>query len=449
MMSTDDFSVTEHVELTHKAGCNLNDPSLVKTLCEQATDAKGWIEAQIGQGFNLKNNTQGYWYTGGGAGFFAALKQKIYEHPNIELMESYTVFKLLSDNGCQGALAVSSGETFAIQANATVLATGGYAGIYTRHDNPGNPVGAGISLALEAGSIVRDMEFVQFYPLGLAEPSLPTFMAFRPFPREAKVINIRAESVTEKYLDTDDLNEAIGTHRDKFSQAIEAEEQHGPVKLDLTNVNWDHLDHWFSLQFLTRYNFPWQTQPAIISPIAHHTMGGIAVDEFGRTSVKNLYAVGEVASGLHGANRLGSNSLTECLVFGKCVGVHAAEQKSPTVNEINFSKNFTSEKRPGSENLEKLQQACWKHLGLSRHASGLKTMRSVLESLEVQKNSRLESAHQIAVLVALFAEKRKESRGAHFRSDFPNLSDQQNHSLFVEKRDGNIVFVKSPESKSS
>jgi len=443
MMPTDEFSIADHIELTHKAGCDLNDPTLVNVLCENVMYSKTWIESHIGSGFNLKNNAQGYWFTGGGAGFFAALKQCISEQPNIELIESCNIIKLLTDAECQGALAMLSDETFIIQSTSTILATGGYAGIYSRHDNPGKPVGAGITLALNAGAVVRDMEFVQFYPLGLAEPNLPTFMAFRPFPSEAKVINSHGESITEKYLGTDDLNEAIGTHRDKFSQTIKAEQQHGPVKLDLTNVNWDHLDHWFSLQFLTRYDFPWQTDPATISPIAHHTMGGIAVNKYGQTSIKNLYAVGEVASGLHGANRLGSNSLTECLVFGKIAGHHAAKQISSVGDSINASGNLTSAKNQDLENLEKLQQACWQNLGLSRDASSLKTMQSILDIFGSKENFTLK-AQQIAQLVTLFAQQRKESRGAHQRTDFPDQDDQQQQSLFTIKQGSKIVFIDNP-----
>lgn len=444
MMSTNQFSVEDHIELTLKAGCFLNDRSLVTILCEQANAAKVWLENHISTGFNPKHNGQGYWFTQGGAGFFEALKRRVCELPNIELLESCHIVELATDDVCHGAWAISSNEIFFVQANATVLATGGYAGIYSRHDNPGNPVGSGISLALNAGAVMRDMEFVQFYPLGLAEPTLPTFMAFRPFPPEATVVNAQGESIPEKHLDTDDLNEAIGNHRDRFSQAIEAEQQHGPVKLDLTHVNWDQIERWFSLQFLTRYDFPWQTKAATISPIAHHTMGGIAVDEHGQTSVPNLYAVGEVASGLHGANRLGSNSLTECLVFGQRVGVHAARQNR-LENPVDLPTKYASEFDRSTHNeLEKVQQLCWQHLGLTRNETGIQTAQSSLSELDPQSNSKLKIAHQVTQLVTQFAQRRTESRGAHQRKDFPETDAQQQQSQFAKLKDGKLTFLSDP-----
>lgn len=444
MMSTDQFSVEDHIELTLKAGGFLNDRTLVNILCEQANEAKTWLESHIGTGFNPKHNGQGYWFTQGGAGFFEALRQHVCDQSNIELLESCHIFELATDDVCHGAWAMSSNEIFFIQANATVLATGGYAGIYARHDNPGNPVGSGIALALNAGAAVRDMEFVQFYPLGLAEPTLPTFMAFRPFPPEAKVVNVQGESIPKKYLDTEDLNEAIGNHRDRFSQAIEVEQQYGPVKLDLTNVDWNHIERWFSLQFLTRYDFPWQTQAATISPIAHHTMGGIAVDEYGHTSVPNLYAVGEVASGLHGANRLGSNSLTECLVFGKRVGIHAVQQNhSEKIFDLSANQGSVLDDNTDT-NFKKIQWLCWQYLGLTRNETGIQTAQSSLSELDPPSNIKLKTSCQVAQLVAEFAQRRTESRGAHQREDFPDEDAQQQQSQFAKLKDGKLFFVPDP-----
>lgn len=449
MMSGERFSREDHVRLTLEAGRYLNDETLVGILCQEANDARVWLEKKLNLPFNRKHNGQGYWFTQGGSGFFEQLTALVNKTSNIRLIEAMMIVDLIVENKtCRGAWGMtSSTEPLALQAASTVLATGGYAGIYARHDNPGHPVGTGISLALTAGAAVRDLEFVQFYPLGLSEPSLPTFMAFRPFPPQARVVDEAGASLTEKFLDTDDLNEAVGRHRDTFSQAIAAERDKGPVFLDLTQADWAHMDRWFSLQFLTRYDFPWQTQPAQIAPIAHHTMGGIAIDEYGQTTISGLFAVGEVASGLHGANRLGSNSLTECLVFGRRTGRQAAKIAKTSGMETQVKPRLPtifSSLSNDEQLLKNLQQTCWHQLGLTRNAKGLKNASMQLEALENRSKSfKIAGAKRVAQTVAAFAHKRQESRGAHYRTDFPEENPAWQHSLFARWTPSGIVFVEA------
>lgn len=449
MMSTPQFPVEDHIRMTLEAGRHLNDPALVRILCEEANDARRWLERKLGMAFNLKDNGQGYWFTRGGAGFFEQLTKQMRVAPNIQLIEQVTVVRLLMQDGiCVGALGVSvDGGSVQFDARATILATGGYAGLYARHDNPGTPVGEGIFLALAAGVQVRDLEFVQFYPLGIAEPTLPTFMAFRPFPPQAKVINSSGESLTEKHLDTDDLNEAVGTHRDALSLAIEAEAHSGPVRLDLTRVDWSQKKRWFSLQFLERYDFPWQEQPARVYPIAHHSMGGILVDEHGASTVPHLYAVGEAASGLHGANRLGSNSLTACLVFGRRAGIHAAQaRRSHESSGSPIEKFFVAP--PDATKFEALQQLCWDHLGMRRNGEGLQAALAALDQLKEFSAPcfKMKCALQIAQTVAAFALKRRESRGAHCRTDWPQEAPDQQRSAFATLTANGLLFVNGSDS---
>lgn len=436
MMATDRFSVSEHIHATQRAGRFLNDPDLVQVLCEQANEARRWLEDQLNTAFNPKHNGQGYWFTGGGAGFFQRLRALVQRTASIQVCDWLRVVKLVTCQGrCVGAWGMTpDGKQHPLPAQAVVLASGGYAGIFSRNDNPGDPAGEGIALALAAGASVRDMEFVQFYPLGLAEPALPTLMAFRPFPPQARVVDQAGRSLSETYLGSDDLNEALGTHRDRFSLAIASELERGPVFLDLTRVNWDELERWFSLQFLSRYDFPWRTHPARIAPIAHHTMGGIAIDTWGRTTVPGLYAVGEVASGVHGANRLGSNSLSECLVFGRRAGVHAAQCDAPPANADAFQRVVLSPADPQA--FAALQAMCWERLGLNRNADGLQAALAQLESL-----ADGQAGPRIAQVLARFALARSESRGAHFRSDCPDEDPQQATSLFARYADGKLAFV--------
>lgn len=441
MMSTPRFPIEDHVRMTLEAGRHLNDPALVRALCEEANDARLWLERKLAVAFNPKDNGQGYWFTRGGAGFFEQLTKQMRATPNIQLIEQTTVVQLLMQDGvCVGALGVSAdGEPIEFNSHATILATGGYAGLYARHDNPGTPVGEGIFIALAAGARVRDLEFVQFYPLGIAEPDLPTFMAFRPFPPRASVINSSGESLTEKHLGTDDLNEAVGTHRDALSLAIEAEARNGPVCLDLTRVDWSQKKRWFSLQFLERYDFPWQEQPARIYPIAHHSMGGIVVNEHGASTVPHLYVVGEAASGLHGANRLGSNSLTACLVFGRRAGSHAAKAEKSRKSSPSLTGELSATP-PDARQFEALQQLCWSHLGLRRNGEGIKAALEQLVALS-DPSFKVSCALQIARAVAAFALKRTESRGAHHRTDWPQEALDQQRSAFATLTDAGLAFV--------
>ncbi len=447
MMATETFSVQDHVALTLKAGRGLNDPALVHALAEDANDARRWFEAQVGREFNPKHNGQGYWFTGGGAGFFEALSERVRRAPHVALLENATVTCLLVEDGvCVGAEGVRGGAPFRVRAGATVLAAGGYAGIYARHDNPGDPCGEGLALALAAGVTVRDLEFVQFYPLGLAEPDLPTFMAFRPFPPAARVVNAAGESLTEKHLDTDDLNAAVGDHRDRFSQHIERERAGGPVYLDLRGADWSRLDRWFSLKFLARYDFPWATKPARIAPIAHHCMGGVAIDARGRTDVPGLYAAGEAAAGLHGANRLGSNSLSACLVFGRRAGSEAARSAREVAGGSALSDavpDVITSVALDAASLDAIQRCCWEHLGLFRDRAGLLRARERLRAL-ASNGFKARCARTVAEAVAAFALRREESRGAHARSDFPEERVEWGQSLFARMAEGRFTFVDSP-----
>jgi aspartate oxidase len=420
LVATARFTQAEHRALTMEAGRHINDPALVEVLCRRAPECYAWLEATTGLRMNPRDSGRGYWCPGGGATLTAKLAEAVARTQRITVRELTARQLLVADDTCYGVLAVDrDGATHRLTAAATVLATGGYAGLFARHDNAGNPIGAGVVMAARAGARVRDLEFVQFYPVAVAEPDLPTFMLFRPFPPGARLVtangrDLLALSTVEglaEVLDGITLNEAIGAYRDVLSRVIHAENGRGPVYLDVTGCDASQAERWPALQYLQRHGWDWTRRRVRIAPIAHHTMGGVWIDARARTSLQRLYAAGEVTGGVHGANRHGSNSLTDCLVFGCVAGEEAAgEVPLSTVPDASLSPVVSVPERAAFADLQRI---CWEGLGLVRDATTIAAAQRRLEALPPS------DARLMATMVAVFAARRTESRGAHYRADHP------------------------------
>jgi len=275
-------------------------------------------------------------------------------------------------------------------------------------------------MAARAGARLLDLEFVQCYPVAVAEPTLPPFMLFRSFPPEVRLVTEDGRDLLAATFGGMDLNEAIGAHRDELSRVIHAENQRGQVYIDATGCNWSRIDRWFSLRYMSRYDFDWASKRAKIAPIAHHTMGGLWIDARARTSLRRLYAAGEVTGGVHGANRRGSNSLTDCLVFGCIAGDEAAGETPPSTVPDELLLYPASD--PECAAFAALQRICWEGLGIVRDATTLVEAQRRLAELP-PSDPRL-----MAQMVAAFAARRTESRGAHYRTDYPDEDPAWQHS---------------------
>jgi aspartate oxidase len=206
-----------------------------------------------------------------------------------------------------------------IQSRAVILSAGGAGAIYRRNDNQRSILGDGYALALRAGLPLFDLEFVQFYPFVLGEPRLSSFLLYPPYSKEVRLFNEKGEDLLEQFSFRGDLNQAIVAQRDRLSIALYHASQNGDVFFDLTQVpegEWEH----YPLNFLKKSKFPFRDRPFLVSPAVHFFMGGVEIDEKAATSLPGLFAAGEVVWGIHGANRLGGNALTECAVFG-AIGV--------------------------------------------------------------------------------------------------------------------------------
>jgi aspartate oxidase len=283
------------------------------------------------------------------------------------------------------------------------------------------------------------MEFVQFFPLVLAQPGLPTMMLYPPFPPEAGLLNANGEDILAKHEVTD-INQAILTLRDFFSLMINDELQNGPVHLDLRKVP---ASKWSSypLSILGKLKFDFSSNLMSVAPGAHFFMGGVRVDHMAQTDLPGLFACGEVVWGVHGANRRAGNALTECVVFGDLAGSQAAKfAKGSNRSSMPASQPsiFLANKPAGSlkaykEILKDLQEVAWQQAGIRRFAekmtkglAAVKTLQTRIEALEptdLRQQLRMHDLQSAAfvlkgVLTASLG--REESRGAFIRSDFPD-----------------------------
>jgi succinate dehydrogenase/fumarate reductase flavoprotein subunit len=329
-----------------------------------------------------------------------------------------------------------------IEAPAVVLATGGAGAIYQRHDNQKRIMGQGYALAAQAGLELLDMEFVQFYPLVLAEPGLPALIVYPPFAREAKLTGVSGIDILEKH-GLPDVNDAIVKKRDLFSALLCEEGRAGGVFLDLREVPpaaWDV----HPLAIFKRLHFPFREKPVAVSPAVHFMMGGVRSAETGETDMGGLFACGEILWGLHGANRLGGNALTECVVTGALAGRFAAERALGSVPVPACTYRTRQEARhEGAGGVAdyrdirgRLRDAAWSGAGILR-AEG--TMREALSSLDEIEERLGRLAPQTvrerlldcdlragaltlrAILQAGIG--RKESRGSFLRSDHAGQGD--------------------------
>ena len=340
---------------------------------------------------------------------------------------------------CAGATFVTTGDVRgSASAGRTLLATGGAGQVFRETTNPAIATGDGIAMAARAGVRVVDLEFVQFHPTVLSVEGAPRFLLSEALRGEgARLINKAGEAFAQRYEPAGDL-----ASRDLVSRAIvrEAERTGSPVYLSLT-----HLDPAFVTQ-----RFPTITRACArmgldlardqipVSPAAHYVMGGVDTDLDGGTSLPGLFAAGEVAcTGAHGANRLASNSLLEGLVFG----VRAAEAMKAAARPVSLPASDVIEDRVPSTrggtipSADEVRDLMWRHVGVLRARPLLERAVAQLQvwagavaysrpsSGQQQELCRIRSIVTAGLLIARAAWRRTESRGAHFRTDFPSHDD--------------------------
>jgi L-aspartate oxidase len=372
-----------------------------------------------------------------------ALAARLAREPGITVIDHALAVQLIVGGGrVEGVRFLDAeGRLSEARANATLLATGGAGQVYRETTNPVVATGDGVSLAFLAGARVSDLEFVQFHPTALAVPDAPRYLLSEALRGEgARLVNEAGERFMPRYDPAGDL-----APRDRVARAIvlEAERTAAPVYLTMAHLPAEEVRARFPLitALCARVGLDLATDRLPVGPAAHYFMGGVATDLDGRTSLPGLFAAGEVAcTGVHGANRLASNSLLEGLVFGGRAGAAmAAHESGASPEPAQAARQDPLPDGPpvviGLPEAE-LRALMWKRAGVFRDRHGLDQAMTVLDpvwlSLDAQLregrsftagNWRLASLVIVARLVAVAARRREESRGAHARSDFPGRDD--------------------------
>ncbi len=479
-------SIESHVQDTLIAGAGLCDTDVVRFVVEQAYQSIDWL-VDLGVDFTRSDADSGtnspfhLHKEGGhshrriihaadatGKAIETTLESRVRQHPNIHLYEHHIAVDLITTNKlskpgnrCLGAyvLDINNNNVMVFSAKNVILASGGAGKAYLYTSNPDGCTGDGIAMAWRAGCRIANMEFIQFHPTCLYHPMAKSFLISEALRGEgAKLVLEDGTPFMQRYDKREEL-----APRDVVARAIDYEMKrlgHDCVYLDISHKSAKFIEEHFPTinQRCLDLGIDMSKEPIPVVPAAHYTCGGVMINKDGETDISGLYAIGEVScSGLHGANRMASNSLLECIVFA-----HAAAES--------IRKSLATSKFPGklpewdesrvtdsdeevvvSHNWDEIRRFMWDYVGIVRTTKRLQRAQHRIELLKSEIteyygnftiSKDLVELRNLAVVAELIIEsalRRKESRGLHYSTDYPvaNIDDKAVNTILNIKTSEN------------
>jgi L-aspartate oxidase len=481
-----DDTIEAHVADTLSTGCGLSVPEVVEQILQGGIDRIAELE-NLGIEFARrkrkgKENEYDLGQEGGhshrrvlhagditGQEMMKVLIARVRENKNITLRENMLAISLVTTewiglagtNRCVGAyfLDKTTDEILAVHSTCTVLATGGLGKVYLYTSNPDVATGDGVAMAWRAGLPIRNMELVQFHPTCLYHPEAKSFLISEAVRGEgARLVDVRGKPFMEQF----DPRGSLAT-RDVTARAIDyVMKKHGDpyVYLDITHRSESFLRERFPNLYAAclRYGINMATDRIPVVPAAHYSCGGVVAEVNGTTALPGLYACGEVAStGLHGANRLASNSLLEALVCGHAAAVEISRVWKALQGEVAIPKWKLGKAVPSDEavvvehNWNEVRTAMWDYVGIVRTERRLSRARRRIRNLREEIKHyygaylvtadllELRNIADVAELIIRSAEQRKESRGLHYMADHPELSAQATDTIIHDPPGGPLT----------
>jgi len=467
-----DDSFELHIEDTLKAGDGLCDVKAVEMLVREAPSCVDNLQ-RLGMTFDKNSDQLSTTLEAAhscrrvlhvkdrtGRALVEVLEDHVESKKNILHCRGVRVTELLVEDGsCRGVQVLDGSNLYWISSKAVVLATGGGGHLFTNTTNPSQSAGEGIALAWKAGALIQDLEFIQFHPTALKFYGAPCFLITEALRGEGAVLIDKYGNSPVEHLKDKELSS-----RDQVSRAI----MHNMLKnnsdcvgLDLRFIDPDKIVKRFPtiLNRCQEYGVNPLNEVIPVAPAAHYWMGGVYTDLNASTTIRNLYAVGEVAStGVHGANRLASNSLMECLVFAKKMSsINLELNPNRSINRIEKSAQMKNVDKDLfnkiSKQIEALRKSCWEYIGVSRSKNKMdffyksldndmsdlinNDLLNVVRQVEIDQKLCFKEHHRRAINLLIDLQNRKittkllveaclfreESRGGHYRIDYINKSD--------------------------
>ena len=472
-----DDSFDAHVDDTLVAGAGLCDLDATRFVVEQAPQAIAWLQ-KMGVPFSEEAGQLHLTREGGhsarrivhvtdatGAAVQSTLIERVRQTPNITLFENHTLVDLITDakltkphstsaTQCLGlyALDEETDEVLTFQAPHTILATGGAGKVYLYTTNPDTATGDGIAAGWRAGCQVGNMEFIQFHPTCLYHPHAKSFLISEAVRGEGGLLKLPPSHGGHRFMPDHDPRAELAP-RDVVARAIDFEmKKHGLdcVHLDISHQSPEFLREHFPniLARCAELGIDITREPIPVVPAAHYTCGGLVTDLTGSTGIAGLYAVGETTcTGLHGANRLASNSLVECMVFAQgAVGAirKASGPATPAMPLWDDSRVTDADELVViSHNWDELRRFMWDYVGIVRTDKRLERAAHRISLLQAEIHEFYSKFHvtrdllelrnlvQVADLIVMSAMMRHESRGLHFSRDYPDLLPQPKPTILV------------------